>query len=617
MERLTSIDDFHRWSKQLQRALDPRQSLITLCGGTGCLAFVSSDVQEAFEDELRRRGLGDKVHLKRTGCHGFCEKGPIVVILPQKIFYPSVQVEDVPEIVEKTIIQGELVRRLLYVDPATGRKISRDHKVPFYAKQHRAIFRLNGVLDPVDIEDYIARDGYAAAVKALQGMTPDQVIDEVLASGLRGRGGAGFPTGKKWQLTRAAPGLPKHIICNADEGDPGAFMDRSLLEGTPHAIIEGMIIAAYAVAASQGIVYVRAEYPLAVRNTEIALQQARQIGLLGRNILGRGFDFDIAIHEGAGAFVCGEETALIASLEGARGMPRPRPPFPATCGFRGKPTNINNVETLANIPLIILKGRDAYRAVGTEGSPGTKIFALAGKVNNTGLVEVPMGATLRQIVYDIGGGIPGGRQFKAAQMGGPSGGCVPAEYLDLPIDYDSVQQIGAIMGSGGLIVMDEATCMVDIARFFIDFVQAESCGKCVPCRIGTKRMFDILTRITAGQGQPQDIERLEELGKMVNEASLCGLGQTGPNPVLSTIRYFRDEYEAHINDKTCPAGVCKDLIRYRILEENCTGCGLCRRHCPVEAITGQKKQLHVIDQEKCIKCGLCNDKCKFDAVVIS
>ena len=617
MERFTSIEDFNKRQDKLRAALDPKETLITLCGGTGCTAFGSGEVQKAFADELRKRGLADQVRVKCTGCQGFCEQGPIVVILPEKIFYPSVKAEDVAEIVDRTIIKGELVERLLYVDPTSGKRISREPEVPFYSQQQRAVFHLNGILDPVDIEDYIAREGYSASAKALGQMSPDEVIEEVLASGLRGRGGAGFGTGRKWQFARAAKGAPKYIVCNADEGDPGAFMDRSLLEGTPQAIIEGMIIAGYAIGASHGIIYVRAEYPLAVHNTNIALSQARGCGLLGKNILGSGFDFDIVIHKGAGAFVCGEETALIASVEGQRGMPRPRPPFPVVSGLDGKPTNINNVETLANVPLIVLKGKESYRAIGTEGSKGTKIFALAGKVNNTGLVEVPMGTTLRKIIYDIGGGIPNGREFKAAQMGGPSGGCVPAEYLDLEIDYDSVQEVGAIMGSGGLIVMDEDTCVVDVARFFIDFVQKESCGKCVPCRIGTKRMFDILTRITAGGGEAEDIEKLEELGKMVNQASLCGLGQTAPNPVLSTMRYFREEYEAHINDKSCPAGVCKDLIRYRIVEENCTGCGACRRSCPTEAISGEKKQLHVIDQDKCIKCGLCKNKCKFEAVVIS
>ena len=617
MARLGGADAFRKWQGKLKAALSPDKREITICGGTGCIAFGSPLVQKAFLAEFSKRGLESEISVKMTGCHGFCEKGPVVVITPEKIFYPNVQVDDVPEIVERTLLKGEVIERLLYVDPATGEKIARDDEVPFYAKQQRAVFRLNGVLDPIDLKDYVARDGYAAAAKALADMTPEQVIEEVREAGLRGRGGAGFPTGVKWGLCRNAAGDEKYLICNADEGDPGAFMDRSLLEGTPHAIIEGMIIAGYAIGASHGVIYVRAEYPLAVHNTEIALQQAREAGLLGENILGTEFEFDIAIHKGAGAFVCGEETALIASLEDRRGMPRPRPPFPATSGYRGKPTNINNVETLANVPLIILKGKNWYRSVGTEGSKGTKIFALAGKVVNTGLVEVPMGATLRQIVFDIGGGIPHDREFKAAQMGGPSGGCVPMEHLDLPIDYDSLQQVGAIMGSGGMIVMDQETCIVDVARFFLDFVQKESCGKCVPCRIGIDRMLEILTRITLGEGKPDDVDRLEKLGKMVKSASLCGLGQTAPNPVLSTIRYFRDEYEAHINEGRCPAGVCKALIRYRIDKEACIGCGACAKACPSDAITGEKKQPHTIDFEKCIKCGICRETCKFEAVIVA
>ncbi|MCX5675999.1 MAG: FAD-dependent oxidoreductase [Planctomycetota bacterium] len=559
MAPLGSIAAFRRWQQDLKAALDPRRKVVTICGGTGCGAFGSADVADAFERELHRRGLTDRVALKRTGCHGFCEQGPVVVILPERIFYPGVQVDHVPEIVEQTVLGGKAIRRLLYVDPATGRRINRDHDVPFYARQRREVFRLNGVIDPTDLPDYVAHDGYAAAAKALAEMTPEQVIAEVTDAGLRGRGGAGFPTGRKWQLARQAPGEPKYLVCNADEGDPGAFMDRSLLEGTPHLILEGMIIGAYAIGASRGVIYVRAEYPLAVRNAGIAIRQARETGLLGANILGTGLDFDVDIQMGAGAFVCGEETALIASLEGKRGMPRPRPPFPAQSGYHSRPTNINNVETFANVPLIVLRGKDWYRGIGTEGSKGTKIFALAGKVRNTGLVEVPMGATLRQIIYDIGGGIPRGRKFKGAQMGGPSGGCVPARYLDLPIDYDSVKQVGAIMGSGGLIVMDEATCMVDIARFFTDFCQKESCGKCAPCRVGTRRMLEILTRITQGQGEMEDIDRLQELGEMIKEASLCGLGQTAPNPVLSTLRHFRDEYEAHIRLKRCPSHACEAL----------------------------------------------------------
>ena len=546
--------------RQLRRDLAGRgaaEKVIRVCS-TGCRALGALDVCEALEAQIEQRGLGDHVRVVRTGCHGLCAGAVAMVIDPGGIFYQSVTPDDAPEIIDETILGGRIVRRLCFSD---GRKTaSRRRDVPFYKHQTRRVLRNCGVVDPRSIEDAIAHGAYLAAAEALSKLAPEAVIEEVTASGLRGRGGAGFATGRKWQFARAASGEPKYVICNADEGDPGAFMDRALLEGDPHLVIEGMIVGAYAIGAGKGFIYVRAEYPIAIEHTEIALAQARQAGLLGRDILGGGFDFDIEIRKGAGAFVCGEETALIASIEGKRGMPRPRPPFPAASGLYGKPTNINNVETLANVPLIILRGKDWYRSIGTDGSPGTKIFALAGKVNNTGLVEVPMGATLRQIVFDIGGGIPRGRRFKAAQMGGPSGGCVPAPFLDRPIDYDSVQEIGAIMGSGGLIVMDEATCMVDIARFFIEFVQAESCGKCVPCRIGTKRMLEILTRITSGAGEPADIDRLVELGEMIRSTSLCGLGQTAPNPVLSTIRYFRDEYEAHIVEKRCPANSCEALI---------------------------------------------------------
>jgi len=560
MERLASVEAFRTWQDRLARALDPNQKMVTICGGTGCVAFGSPGVQEAFRRELERRGVADDIAVKVTGCHGFCEKGPVVVILPSQVFYPSVQVDDVPEIVETSVIGDGIVERLLYIDPATNRKIVHDHEVPFYAKQQRFVFRLNGLLDPSSLEDYVARGGYAAAAKALSEMTGEQVIEAVREAGLRGRGGAGFPTGRKWQFTRQAPGDEKYVICNSDEGDPGAFMDRSLLEGTPQAILEGMLITGYAVGASQGIIYVRAEYPLAVSNTRVAIRQAREAGLLGENILGAGFSFDVVIREGAGAFVCGEETALLASLEGRRGMPRPRPPFPAQSGYLGKPTVINNVETLANVPLIIQRGKDWYRAIGTETSTGTKIFALAGKVNNTGLVEVPMGTTLRQIVDEIGGGVPKGRSFKAAQMGGPSGGCVPARFLDLPIDYESVKEAGAIMGSGGLIILDETICMVDIARYFMDFCARESCGKCPPCRIGTTRMLEILERICAGEGKPEDLDRLEALAVEVKRNALCGLGQTAPNPVLSTLRHFRDEYVEHIVLQRCRASVCPALV---------------------------------------------------------
>jgi NADH-quinone oxidoreductase subunit F len=608
--RLSSAAAYYRRREAAQAALDPDRLTVTVCGGTGCSAFGSAPVRLAFEEEIRRRGLAGRVSVLTTGCHGFCQQGPVVVILPSKIFYPKVSVEDVPGIVEQTLLRGEVIDELCYIDPASGRAMAREGELPFYAKQTRRVFRLNGLIDPVDLDGYIARDGYLAAVKALEQMTPEQVVEEVKTAGLRGRGGAGFPTGLKWEYCRRAQGerkagAGKVLICNADEGDPGAFMDRSVLEGTPHAVLEGMIIAAYAIGADAAIIYVRAEYPLAVKNARLALEQARDAGLLGENILGRGFDLEISIHEGAGAFVCGEETALIASLEGGRGQPRPRPPFPAQSGFRERPTTINNVETLANVPLIVLEGSEKYRSLGTETSKGTKIFALAGKVNNTGLVEVPMGSTLRQIVFDIGGGILKNRRFKAVQMGGPSGGCVPAAYLDLPLDYESVKKIGAIMGSGGLIVMDETTCVVDIARYFLEFVQAESCGKCVPCRVGTRRMLEILTRICAGEGEEGDLEDLERLARTVGSASLCGLGQTAPNPVLSTLRYFRHEYEEHIRFRHCRASVCEALVgspcghacpadvdvpRYvGLIAENrlAEAAGLIRRRNPFLAVCGR------------------------------
>jgi len=558
--RLDSVAALEALRGRLAGQRDADARMITVCGGTACTAFMYPKVLVEIRAELQRRGMERAIPVKVVGCPGFCSAGPIVIVHPARVFYPRVREEDVPRIIEKTVLGDETIEELLYVDPATGRRVVHDTEVPFYAKQTRAVLGLSGVITPTDLEDYIDHDGYAGAAKALSSMSPQQVIDEVRESGLRGRGGAGFPTGVKWDYCRKSPGSQKFLICNADEGDPGAFMDRSVLEGTPHAVVEGMIIAAYAIGASRGVIYVRAEYPLAVRNSHIVLDDLRTAGLLGENILGTSFSFDVEVREGAGAFVCGEETALIASLEGRRGMPRPRPPFPAQSGYQGKPTVINNVETLATVPLIVRKGREWFRSIGTEGSKGTKIFALAGKVNTTGLVEVPMGATLRQIVFDIGGGIPRNRQFKAAQMGGPSGGCVTAQNLDLPIDYESVKKVGAIMGSGGMIVMDETTCMVDVARYFLEFTQKESCGKCVPCRIGTRHMLDILTRICAGEGRPGDIEELEAIGTAVKSTSLCGLGQTAPNPVLSTIRQFRHEYEEHIIQKRCRAAVCEALV---------------------------------------------------------
>ncbi len=558
--KLNSEKDLNAFREGIVKSKDPKKTCVTICGGTGCRAWGGEEVRLAFIEEIRKQGLEGKADVMRTGCHGFCERGPVVVILPEEIFYQSVAIGDVPEIVSETLLQKRLVQRLLYADPATGRVITYDHDVPFYKGQMRKVFSDNGRIDPTEIRDYIGRGGYSALSKALSSMTPEQVIDEVEKSGLRGRGGAGFPTGRKWRFTRSAPGDVKYLVCNADEGDPGAFMDRSVLEGNPHLVLEGMLIAAYAIGSHSGYVYVRAEYPLAVHHLKIAITQAEEMGLLGDRILGTGFNFHLKIKEGAGAFVCGEETALLASIEGKRGMPRARPPFPAIAGLWGKPTNINNVETYANIRSILLDGSAAYASVGTPGSKGTKIFSLTGKINNTGLVEVPMGTTLREVIYNIGGGIPRGRRYKAAQMGGPSGGCLPSQYLDLPIDYESLTQAGSMMGSGGMIVMDEKTCMVDIARFFLAFTQDESCGKCVPCRIGTKRMLEILTRITRGEGRAEDIDTLIGMGKTIKDSALCGLGQTCPNPVLSTINHFRHEYEAHIRDRFCPAGACESLV---------------------------------------------------------
>ena len=607
--------------EELRRRSLAEQGLIThrvrVCLGTGCVAKGAAKVFERFRQAAEEFGEESLVvQTKCTGCHGFCERGPIVVVDPGDVFYPGVKEEDVPEIWRETAIGGRLVERLLYKNEETGKVATRCEEIPFYRAQQRIVLAYNGVLDPTRIEEYLAAGGYAALAKALTSMQPEEVLEEVSRSGLRGRGGGGFFTGRKWRSARNAPGRPKYVIANGDEGDPGAFMDRSLMEGAPHTVIEGMIIGGYAIGSSQGYLYVRNEYPLAVQHLTLAIGQARELGLLGENILGSGFDFDIEVRQGAGAFVCGEETALIASIEGERGMPRPRPPFPAQSGLYGKPTNINNVETWANVPRVIEEGGEAYATIGTETSKGTKIFALAGRVRNTGLVEVPMGATLRRIVFDIGGGIPEGREFKAAQMGGPSGGCVPGEHLDLPIDYDSLKGIGAIMGSGGMIVMDESTCMVDIARFFTEFVQSESCGKCVPCRIGTKRMLEILTRICGGEGEDGDVDRLARLGGTVQASSLCGLGQTAPNPVLSTIRYFGGEYDAHVGERRCPAGACLALVTYRILSDQCTGCGVCLKACPAGAVSGEKKQPHVIDPAACVKCGACRERCRFDAIIV-
>ncbi|MBC8536148.1 NADH-quinone oxidoreductase subunit NuoF [Feifania hominis] len=591
------------------------RSQVLVCGGTGCTSSGSRDIIKEFENEIQAVGLQDEVKVVMTGCFGLCALGPIVIVYPEGSFYSRVKAEDVKEIVDEHLLKGRIVKRLLYqetvVDDNTIKSLNDTN---FYSKQVRIALRNCGVINPENIDEYLATDGYKALEKVLTEMTPEQVIDIVKKSGLRGRGGAGFPTGMKWEFTAKAVGDKKYVCCNADEGDPGAFMDRSVLEGDPHALIEAMTIAAYAVGSDQGYVYVRAEYPIAVHRLEIALGQAREYGLLGKNILGTGFSFDIGIRLGAGAFVCGEETALMTSIEGKRGEPRPRPPFPANKGLFGKPTLLNNVETYANITQIILNGPEWFASMGTEKSKGTKVFALGGKITNTGLVEIPMGTTLRTIVEEIGGGCPNGKKFKAAQTGGPSGGCIPASLIDTKIDYDSLMAIGSMMGSGGLIVMDEDTCMVDIAKFFLEFTVDESCGKCAPCRIGTKRIYELLCKITDGKATMEDLDTLEELCHHVKENSLCGLGQTAPNPVLSTLHYFRDEYEAHVKEKRCPAGVCKHLLSFSIDPTKCIGCTLCAKNCPVGAITGELKKPHSIDQTKCVKCGVCESKCKFKAI---
>ena len=590
------------------------RSHVLVCGGTGCTSSGSQRIRERLEEEIAANGLSEEVGVVKTGCFGLCALGPIMIVYPEGTFYSMVQEDDIPEIVSEHLLKGRVVTRLLYDETTKTDKIIPLNETNFYKKQHRVALRNCGVINPENIDEYIGTGGYEALGIVLTEKTPEDVIQILLDSGLRGRGGAGFPTGLKWKFAAANDADQKYVCCNADEGDPGAFMDRSILEGDPHAVLEAMAIAGYAIGASQGYIYVRAEYPIAVKRLEIAINQAREYGLLGKNIFDSGFDFDIELRLGAGAFVCGEETALMTSIEGNRGEPRPRPPFPALKGLFRKPTILNNVETYANIPQIIVNGPEWFASMGTENSKGTKVFALGGKIHNTGLVEVPMGTTLREIVEEIGGGVPNGKKFKAAQTGGPSGGCIPAEHLDVPIDYDNLKEIGSMMGSGGLIVMDEDTCMVDIAKFFLEFTVDESCGKCTPCRIGTRRMLEILEKITKGQATMDDLDKLEELCSHLQSNSLCALGQTAPNPVISTLRYFRDEYIAHIVDKKCPAGVCKDLLQYKIDPDKCKGCTLCARTCPADAIIGKVKEVHMINSEKCLKCGACMEKCRFGAI---
>ena len=617
MPRLNSATDLEKLRKDILAKRDPNKLCVTVCSGTGCHAYGCEGVAEAFANEIRSKDLQAKVDVRKTGCHGFCERGTVVVIFPEEICYLHVKPDDVSEIVQKTLIEKKTVDQLLYHD-ADGKKVVREGEIPFYKHQNRIIFGNNRFIDPKNIDDYIAIGGYGALCKALFQMSPEQVLEEIKKSNLRGRGGGGFPAGRKWETTRNAPGEQKYVIVNADEGDPGAYMDRSLLEGNPHSVLEGLLIGAYAIGSHEGYIYVREEYPLALENTKIAIEQAKEYGLLGENILGSGFDFDVTVHRGAGAFVSGESSALVSAIEGRVGEPRPKYIHTSVKGLWDKPTCLNNVETWANVPFIISKGANWFKGIGTENSKGTKIFSLVGKINNTGLVEVPMGITLREIVYDIGGGIPNGKKFKAVQTGGPSGGVLPESMLDLPVDFDQLTEAGSMMGSGGMIVMDENTCMVDTARYYTEFLADESCGKCVPCREGLRQMLRILNNITNGEGKEGDIELLEELGEFIQEASLCALGQTAPNPVLSTIKHFRDEYEAHIKETRCPAGVCKALISYYINQDDCMGCGLCAKNCPTDAISETENKTYIIDQEKCIKCGSCLTVCpeKAKAVVL-
>jgi NADH-quinone oxidoreductase subunit F len=620
MKKTEKIETIENLYKTIDHHIQERKSeetpILTVSAGTCGRARGSMRVIESLEKVIQKENLQDQVRIRVTGCHGFCEAEPNIILQPQDFFYQKVQPKDAQAIISETVLNDKIIEHLLYTDPSTETKALNEDEIGFYKKQRRIVLGDNALIDPTEIEDYFSIGGYRSLAKVLAEMKPEEVIEIVQKSGLRGRGGAGFPTGNKWAFARKAKGDTKYVICNADEGDPGAYMDRSLLEGNPHRVLEGMIIGAYAIGTKEGYIYIRDEYPLALHHITLAIEQARTLGLLGESILGTDFSLDIHIAKGAGAFVCGEETALIASIEGRVGEPRQRPPFPAVKGLWKKPTNINNVETWANIPIILQKGADWFSQIGTNGSKGTKIFSLVGKINNTGLVEVPMGLTLKEIIFDVGGGIPRGKEFKAVQTGGPSGGCIPKEKLNLPIDYESLTAAGSIMGSGGMIVMDENTCMVDVAKYFLNFLRDESCGKCLSCREGTQRMWEIVKDITEGLGKEGDIELLETLARAVKDASLCGLGQTAANPVLSTVRYFREEYEAHIKDKKCPAGVCKDLIRYLILEEKCTGCLACLKICPQEAITGELKKIHIINQEKCIKCGACFEACNFDAIII-
>jgi NADH-quinone oxidoreductase subunit F len=617
MPKLNSFTELERFRASCLQGRDPNRPCLTVCAGSGCTASGAHDLLSALRKDLEKRGLQDAIDVKSTGCHGFCEKGPVMIVWPEGVFYNRVSARDAVAIVASATNGRKPVEKLLYQDPVTGQRVLRENDVPFYARQMRVLFGNNGRIDPRQIEDYLRVGGYSALVKVLERIPPERVVDEVKRSGLRGRGGAGFPTGVKWEALRANPATPKFIICNADEGDPGAFMDRSLLEGNPHSIVEGMIIGAHALGAHAGFVYVRAEYPLAVEHLKIAIKQAEEMGLLGENILGSGLNFRIKVVQGAGAFVCGEETALIASIEGRVGEPRPRPPFPVQSGLWGKPTVINNVKTWASVPQIINRGADWYSSIGTERSKGTMVFSLVGKINNTGLVEVPMGITLREMIYEIGGGIPKGRQLKAVQIGGPSGGCIPASLIDLPIDYEELTKAGSMMGSGGMVVMDDSTCMVDVARYFMEFLEDESCGKCFPCREGTQRLREILDRICAGKGREDDLPLLEDLCWVMKETSLCGLGQTAANPVLTTLRYFRDEFLAHIREHKCPAKVCKELIVYSIDPILCDGCHACVAVCATESILGEKKKVHEIDAGKCIKCGACLEVCQPKAVLVT